>query len=141
MRSDGSRGYSTNRTASARRFAWRSTMLCALVLLSTSCSGWLKSKPETPTSPPTSAPEFQCREGNQEEWTGWFVLTRVAQEERAKGDQYHVAQSVEWLGGILRDCFPALFEQADLNAPGPPPAEKPAEKPAEPAAPPAEAKP
>lgn len=135
MRSNDCAG--SSRTGNSRTRRWRSRFatLSTLVLLSAGCSTWL-SKPEpTPEPPPKPSPRSECRKGNQDEWTGFFVLTEIAKAQQTKGDKFHVALAVSWIGDILAGCFP------ENVVPVKPPVVAP--KPAPPAAsaPPADAKP
>lgn len=45
-----------------------------------------------------------CRRWNREQLIGFYALTQLALQERAKGDDAHVAAAVEELGALLTRC-------------------------------------
>lgn len=73
--------------------------LLSLILLSTSLFGCPRTLPSE--LPPAAA---VCRKWNREQLIGYFALTQLAQQEKATGDEAHVAAAVEAMGALLHRC-------------------------------------
>lgn len=66
--------------------------------------------PKTP--PVEQAPTAAvCRKWNREQLVGFFVLVQLAEQERATGDEAHVAEAVEAMGALLHRC--GILQPAD----------------------------
>lgn len=77
----------------------RSSYCSSLILLSTT----LLACPKTPPVEPIPKAAV-CRQWNREQLIGYFALTQLAMQERARGDEAHVAAAVAELGAILTRC-------------------------------------
>lgn len=86
------------RSASVIRLnSWISSL--SLIPLLMSLPGCPKTLPPDPL--PASA---VCRDWNREQLTGYFVLVQLAKQEKAMGDDAHVAAAVEATGALLVRC-------------------------------------
>lgn len=72
----------------------------SLILLSTSCT----SLPDEPLHE-----QVACRRPNREQWIGFYVLVGLAKQEKATGDEGHLAAAVQHYGGMLKRC--GYFEE------------------------------
>ncbi len=100
----------TSRRSSPSRRSYSPTCssLILLCLISLGC-------PKTPPAPPTlEAPA--CRQWNREQLIGFYALTQLAQQERARGDEAHVAAAVEELGAMLTRCGILHRHERDSHA-------------------------
>lgn len=69
-----------------------------MILTSTISTGCPKQPSE---SPPAAA---VCRRWNRQQLTGYFALVQIAKQERALGDEVHIAEAVEAMGALLKRC-------------------------------------
>ena len=83
----------------------RSNFCLILILLSTISIGCHANK-VTP-----KPPEAVCQRMNRDQWAGFNALVQIARLEREKGDPHHVYDAVMHWGGMLRRCWPEVFDE------------------------------
>ena len=88
----------TSRRSSLSRRSY-STCCSSLILLLAIFPGCPKPPPVEPI-PPAAV----CRQWNREQLIGFYVLSQLAIEEQARGDEAHVAAAVAELGSLLTRC-------------------------------------
>lgn len=98
------------RSSRSRRGWWLSCS--SLILLSTTLLACPKPLPPKPLPP-----EAVCRRWNREQLIGFYALTQLAIQERARGDEAHVAAAVEELGALLTRC--GILRRPAPRPPGP----------------------
>lgn len=81
------------------RRGWSSS--CSSLILLSMISLGCQNPPPPPRPLP---PEVVCRRWNREQLIGFYALTQLATQERARGDEAHVAAAVEELGAMLTRC-------------------------------------
>ncbi len=98
------------RSSPSRRAS--SSFCSSLILLSVISLGCPKPPPK-----PLPVPEpAVCRKWNREQLIGFYVLTQLAIEEQAKGDEAHVAAAVAEIGALLTRCQILTRTERDPDA-------------------------
>lgn len=94
----------------------RSYSLCSMILILLSTSSLGCPKPPPPPPDPIPSP-IVCQRWNREQLIGYYALTQLAIQERARGDEAHVAAAVEELGALLTRC--GILTRSKARPPGP----------------------